>query len=171
MAFLLTWITTALTHFAYGHQFLSFLTWSRFASVSDKEMFYIPLPASIIQSSQSVWIYWPLLLVLFLFHLSYFLLHHNRRGGKEKVLTYFVAALIQLCDGETHWFHLLTGAIAKWWIRPTVLLNKYFPLVFVLWWSANFCYVFWLLCNHFLSHAFIYCIFSYLFALFLRDVL
>lgn len=75
-----------------------------------KEMFHIPLPgSSIIQSAQSLWIYWPLLLVLFLFPQQYFLLFHNRRLVKREYFNlvccfhYFSRVTMKLTESIYLW--------------------------------------------------------------------
>lgn len=75
-----------------------------------KEMFHIPLPgSSIIQSAQSLWIYWPLLLVLFLFPQQNFLLFHNRRGVNREYFNlvcsfhYFSCVTMKLTESIDLW--------------------------------------------------------------------
>lgn len=110
MAFSLTWIPTALTHFSYGHQFLSFSTWSRFASVTDKRnvpqtitrFFNHPISSVTLNllttSFGIVPIYFPC-------SISFF--PTIEEMWKENILTWFAAALLQLCDSKTHWINWL----------------------------------------------------------------
>lgn len=167
MAFSLTWIPTALTHFSYGHQFLSFPTWSRFASVTDKRnvlytitrFFNHPISSVTLNLLTTSFGIVPISPVVF------------PSTIEEMWKEYF--NLVCCCITSVVWqwnsLNQLTWDvdISAWWVRPTVLLNQYFPLTFCFTVIFRYlCYLSWPLCKHFLTHAFIiFCIFSCTFVL------